>query len=179
MAAGGNGESMTAWRNRGDRAMQPGITPETLELERFLPYRLAVLSDTISRTLARVYADRFQLSVAEWRVMALLGRFPGLSAAEVAARGAMDKVMVSRAVARLLGLGRIQRQRQARDRRCSSLRLSASGRTIYREIVPLAKSYELALLAAVPPSELAAFDRAFERLLSSAREIGMTDHQTS
>ena len=33
--------------------------------------------------------------------MAVLGRFPGLTAAEVTERTAMDKVQVSRAVARL------------------------------------------------------------------------------
>jgi len=144
---------------------------DELELEHFLPYRMAVLSDAISRNLARVYAERFQLSVPEWRVMALLGRFPGLSAAEVAERGAMDKVMVSRAVAALSRLGRVQRQQQRRDRRRSSLRLSPAGRAIYRQIVPLARSYELALLAALAPAEIAAFDRAIERLLQCAKEI--------
>ena len=43
--------------------------------------------------------------------MAVLGRFPDLSANEVADRTAMDKVAVSRAVARLLELG-VDRLRQ-------------------------------------------------------------------
>ena len=41
--------------------------------------------------------------MTEWRVMAVLARFEGLSAREVAERTAMDKVAVSRALARLVG----------------------------------------------------------------------------
>src|SRR3546814_1367690 len=75
---------------------------ETLELERFLPYRLSVLSNRVSQKIADTYAERFGLAVTEWRVIAVLGRYPDLSAGAVAERTAMDKVAVSRAVARLL-----------------------------------------------------------------------------
>ena len=78
-----------------------------LELEGFLPYRLSVLSNTVSQAIAAEYEQRFGLSVTEWRVMAVLGRYTGISAREVAERTAMDKVAVSRAVARLLESGRI------------------------------------------------------------------------
>ena len=76
-------------------------TGPSLELERFLPYRLSVVSNRISTVIARVYAQRFGLTVPEWRVMAVLGRFGAMSASAVCERTAMDKVRVSRAVARL------------------------------------------------------------------------------
>ena len=76
--------------------------PPGLDLEHFLPYRLSVLSNRISQAIASRYAQRFEIGVTEWRVVAVLGRYPGLSAGEVAARTAMDKVAVSRALARLL-----------------------------------------------------------------------------
>ena len=53
---------------------------DVLELERFLPYRLSVLSNTVSQAIADIYERRFELSITEWRVMAVLGRFEGLSA---------------------------------------------------------------------------------------------------
>ena len=79
-----------------------------LELERFLPYRLSILSNRISQAIAREYQSRFDLSMTEWRVMAVLARFDsdGLSASEVAARTEMDKVAVSRALARLVAARR-------------------------------------------------------------------------
>src|SRR5690606_42112870 len=77
-----------------------------LDLDRFLPYRLSVLSNAVSAAIAREYAERFRLGITEWRVMAVLGLDPGLSASEVAGRTALDKVAGSRAVARLVGGGR-------------------------------------------------------------------------
>ena len=82
---------------------------DALNLEDFLPYRLSVLSHTISTTIAKAYETKFGISIPEWRVIAILGRFPGLSAVEVADRTMLDKVAVSRAVTRLIKNGRIDR----------------------------------------------------------------------
>ena len=68
-----------------------------------------MLSNTISQAIAREYAERFELSVTEWRVIAVLGRYSDVSASEVAERTAMDKVAVSRAVASLVDAGRVAR----------------------------------------------------------------------
>ena len=70
-------------------------------------------------TIAKVYDKRFGISIPEWRVIAILGRFPGLSAVEVAERTMMDKVAVSRAVAKLIKNGRIHREFADADRRRS------------------------------------------------------------
>ena len=90
-----------------------------LSLEHFLPYRLSVLANTVSSALAGAYALRFGLTIPQWRVIAVLARTPGLSAADVAERTAMDKVAVSRAVAGLARTGRLRRATAAGDRRRS------------------------------------------------------------
>ena len=61
---------------------------EKLHLEGFLPYRLSVLSNTVSSAIAAAYFANFGLTIPEWRVMAVLAANPGLSAAEVTAREA-------------------------------------------------------------------------------------------
>ena len=113
-----------------------------LILHNFLPYRLAVLSNRISRAIADMYEERFQISLPEWRVMAVLGEKPDMSAGEVAEHTAMDKVAVSRAVNKLLKSGRLERHFAEEDKRRSVLTLSPAGHIVYGEIVPLAKSYE-------------------------------------
>lgn len=118
-----------------------------LDLEHFLPYRLSVLSNRISQTIADTYAERFGIGITEWRVIAVLGRNPGLSANGVAGRTAMDKVAVSRTIARLLERGLVQRDTHGDDRRRSVLELSEAGYRIYDEVVPLALARERALLA--------------------------------
>ena len=135
-----------------------------LDLEHFLPYRLSVLSNRISSAIAREYSQRFGLGVTEWRVMAVLGRYPGLSAGEVAKRTAMDKVAVSRAVASLLASGRLEREADHDDRRRSVLRLSAAGLAVYGEIVPLALGFEQHVLAGMPEAERALLFRLLDRL---------------
>ena len=144
------------------------VEPTVLELESFLPYRLSVLANRVSAAIAADYAERFGLTIPEWRVMAALGRFPGLSAAEVAGFTAMDKVAVSRAVARLLAAKRVLRTHAAEDRRRSVLRLSPAGERIYREIVPLARRHERHLAGALSVAEREALDRLLDKLLASA-----------
>lgn len=124
-----------------------------LELDTFLPYRLSVLSNTLSLSIARVYDKRFGLSVTEWRVMAVLGYNTDISAREVAERTAMDKVAVSRALARLLEKKLIERSTAAHDKRQSVLRLSEEGWTIYDQVAPLALEHEQRMLSHLSEDE--------------------------
>ncbi|MDX2411948.1 MAG: MarR family transcriptional regulator [Woeseiaceae bacterium] len=145
---------------------------DELILEEFLPYRLSVLSHTISTNIARVYEKRFGVSIPEWRVIAILGRFPGLSAVEVADRTLMDKVAVSRAVTKLIKNGRIDRQFADADRRRSILNLSEEGRKVHNEIAPLALQFERELLQDISEEDYETYNSILDRLLSKARLLG-------
>ena len=103
---------------------------QALELENFLPYRLSILAQIVSESLHDLYAGPFGLTVTQWRVMAALGRFAPLTASDVGQRIVMDKVAVSRAIARLLKRGLVEREPDRADRRRVSLRLSARGRSV-------------------------------------------------
>lgn len=138
---------------------------QILELERFLPYRLSILSNRVSQTIANLYAARFGLAITEWRVMAVLGRYPDLSANQVAERTAMDKVAVSRAVAKLLERGLIQREIHGDDRRRSVLTLSEAGYSVYDEVVPMALDCERRLFECLSDEEHKALDAVIDKLL--------------
>lgn len=135
-----------------------------LDLEHFLPYRLSVLSNRVSAAISAQYSERFGLSVTEWRVIAVLGRYPDLSANQLAQRTAMDKVAVSRAVARMLQAGRLQRDLHDEDRRRSVLRLSAAGYRIYDEVAPLALAFEQRILGGMDAAERDMLFRLLDRL---------------
>ena len=135
-----------------------------LDLETFLPYRLSVLSNRLSSAIARMYSERYSLGVTEWRVMAVLGRYPDVSANEVARRTAMDKVAVSRAVARLVEAKQVERELHGEDRRRSVLRLSVAGYAVYDEIAPLALAFEQRLFNGFDASERALLFRLLDRL---------------
>ena len=138
----------------------------TLKLAEFLPYRLSVLSNTISRSIAEVYDREFGLNIWQWRVMAVVGETSGLSATDVAERTAMDKVAVSRAVSGLIELGYLTREASQKDARRSVLALTRQGQSIYREIVPLALAYEKDLLKGIDKGELEALQNTLSQLAS-------------
>lgn len=142
-----------------------------LQLDRFIPYRLSVLSNTISMLIASAYQREFGLSIPQWRVMAVLARFPELSAKEVAERTAMDKVTVSRALQGLLDGKRVLRAYDKGDRRRSILRLSAAGQAVYTRVAPMALRYEEELLSALSPSDQRVLDRLLSRLMEQAQSM--------
>ncbi len=150
----------------------PASAVPELDLEQFLPYRLSVLSNTVSMALAGAYARRFGLSIPQWRVIAVLARTPGLSAAAVAERTAMDKVAVSRALTGLVRTGRVRRTLARSDRRRSVLTLTARGREVYTRIVPYALEYERRLLSELAPSEQSLLDAVLYRLQRRAGLLG-------
>lgn len=143
-----------------------------LDLEGFLPYRLSVLSNTISTAIAGAYARRFGLTIAEWRIIAVLGRFPHIAAREVAEKTAMDKVAVSRAVNRLRKARLVDHELAAADRRRSVLTLSGKGQALLGQVAPLAMAYEARLLEDFSSKERALLEGALSRLLNRANEIG-------
>lgn len=124
-----------------------------LNLDTFLPYRLSVLSNRVSDAIARQYSERFNLSIPEWRIIAVLGQSPDLSARDVAARTAMDKVQVSRAVTSLVSAKHVARTEDATDARITRLTLTAKGRAIYEEVAPLALHLESLLLSSLSAQE--------------------------
>jgi DNA-binding MarR family transcriptional regulator len=136
----------------------------TLDLDHFLPYRLSILSNRASDAIARHYSNRFGLSVPEWRVMAVLGQTPGMSARDVAQRTAMDKVQVSRAVASLVEARRAKREGDEVDGRVTRLSLTTKGQAIYDEVVPLALHLEDVFLAALTPEERKTLNTLMDKL---------------
>jgi len=140
-----------------------------LDLDHFLPYRLSVLSNQVSAGISETYAERFGISVTEWRVIAILGRFSGISATEVAQKSAMDKVAVSRAVHRLIEQDRVARRSNADDRRAKHLYLSDKGQAVFDAIAPAALAYERQLLEILSDEERRQLNGLLDRLIAASR----------
>jgi DNA-binding MarR family transcriptional regulator len=107
--------------------------------------------------------------------MAVLGHEHNLSANQVAERTAMDKVAVSRAVSQLLEKKLLLRQMHGQDRRRSELKLSAKGRAVFDQIVPLALAYEQKILASLAPSEQSQLLAILDKL--EAAELALKDSE--
>lgn len=142
----------------------PSSGPDLLDLEHLLSYRLSVLSNRVSGTISGEYYRRHRLAITEWRVMAVLGKYPGLSASEVSEHTAMDKVAVSRAVARLLERGLVERETHGDDRRRSVLTLSAKGLEVYSEIAPMVTECQRRLVSPLSQDEREQLESLIDKL---------------
>jgi DNA-binding MarR family transcriptional regulator len=142
-----------------------------LVLEEFLPYRLSVLSNRVSRAIARRYAKTFDLTIPEWRVIAVLGHRPGLTAKEIAEATEMDKVAVSRAVARLAAARRVVAKSDPADARRQLLSLTREGEALHARIAPIALASEERLLAVLDARERQELDRLMDRLLEASKRL--------
>ena len=134
------------------------------DLESFLPYRLSVTTNRISRAFAAHYEQEFGISIPEWRAIAVLGAFAPLSSNEICERTAMDKAKVSRAVSTLLAKGLIERTAHATDQRLIQLALSKRGRKVYEEIIPRAKAIEAQVTKGLTSADIARLHEALDRI---------------
>jgi DNA-binding MarR family transcriptional regulator len=142
-----------------------------MDLDRFLPYRLAVLSEQVSQCIALVYRERFGLSRDEWRVLAALSEGGTVKTGAVIDTAALDKMQVSRAVKGLQERGYLERLPDPQDGRGWLLRLTAPGRELFQKIAPMVQAREAFLLEALSSDEQAVLDRAINRLAEQARRL--------
>ena len=148
-----------------------------LQLRQFLPYRLSDLAERVSRGLAQSYSRDFDLTVAEWRVLATLAEHGALQARQVARWTNLDKVRVSRAVSRLVERGLLRRRRNAQDLRTADLTLTRAGEDLVATIAPRALAWEARLLDGLPPAEQAALKRALALLEARLDALEALDGQ--
>lgn len=149
----------------------------TLELEKFLPYRLNVLAEVVSQALARIYESRFGIAIPEWRVVATLGQYVSMTAKQIGSHSHMHKTKVSRAVATLEQKGYLARSPNSDDMRESFLSLTPAGVEMYRELAPDALAFSKALLASLTAEERTVLETVLSRLTS--RSLALMEELTN
>lgn len=144
---------------------------QKLTLAEFLPYQLSITSNAVSDLIARSYRGRFGLKIPEWRLMAVLGELASATQRELVAATAMDKVTVNRASKTLEDRGLIGRAPNVADGRSHHLALTATGRELYDQIVPLALSVEAELEQILGSGEAKALEAMLAQLRARVAEL--------
>lgn len=144
---------------------------EEFRLEEFLPYELVVAANHTSRLFARHYSQEFGLSIAEWRVLAVVGRLGDISAGGVVERSEMDKVKVSRAAAGLVAAGLLEQTPDPHDGRVRRLRLTARGAAVHEAIIPRARALEVLLAGGLSADEWDTLRALLRRLTAYTRKL--------
>lgn len=140
-------------------------------LEDFMHYRLSVAANRVSRLFGRRYAEAFGLSIPEWRVLTVVGRYSSISPSAVGEATSMDKVKVSRAAASLVTRGLVKQSHDPSDGRGRLLSLTRKGQSINANSVPLARETEELLSAGLNKQEWLSLHKTLSKLTGHVAEI--------
>jgi DNA-binding MarR family transcriptional regulator len=144
---------------------------DDFDLEGFLPYALNRAAEAASHGFEAIYRAQYGMLRTEWRVLAHLGRYGGMTARDICLRAGLHKTKVSRAVKALETRRFLSRTTVQVDRRQEVLLLTSAGRAAFRRLALEARRYDAALAATLPPEDLAALRRSLRYLSQSvARE---------
>lgn len=151
--------------------------PPPATIRDLLSYRIHRLANALSRGAARRYRRDFDVSLMEWRILALLGGFAPLTLGDLARESGLDKAQASRAVKALVTRGLVEREAGQDDAREVTLRLSTEGARVQEGLMGAARERDAAFRAALPQGTLAALEEAIRLLQAEARRQTPRDQE--
>lgn len=139
-------------------------------IRELLSYRLHEVANLLSRGAELRYRREFGVSLWEWRTLALLGAVSEpLSLNHLAHAAGIHKSQMSRVVSGLAKRKLVVRDADAEDARGVRLRLSPSGRRLYRGLIEAAAQRDRAFRNCLTRDEKQAFEAALAKLAGQAR----------
>jgi DNA-binding MarR family transcriptional regulator len=126
----------------------------TLLGEYYIPHRIQLLARMIDRETGRELQAEFNLSVADWRVLALTSTLGGSTAVEICNAFEIDRAEVSRAVARLLKAGLVRREADPGNRTRKNILPTERGRDVFERAVEKRQAYFAHIMQDISPEDI-------------------------
>ncbi|HXE49058.1 MAG TPA: MarR family transcriptional regulator [Ramlibacter sp.] len=143
-------------------------------IDELLNYRLARLLALSSAPGIRLFEGGYGVSRREWSLVGMVAVHGPMSPSELAALAHLDRPRVSRVISQLVINGLLARSHVPNDRRRAQIAITAPGQKLYEEVFPQVARINKAVLGALTPDQLAAFDEALHILTRSAEELVRT-----
>jgi DNA-binding MarR family transcriptional regulator len=137
--------------------------PAKIDLGDYLPYLVNRVGTIIADQFGAEALAPHGLSIAEWRVLAVLASNGGQRQIDLADLTSTEASTLSRLVTRLVRMGLATRARSANSNREVVVKLSAKGQTLVARLIPIAREYEAAAIAGMTAQELAVLKRCLRR----------------
>src|SRR5262249_11644317 len=134
----------------------------------YLPLRLILVGKLIDRYLEGLLAEKAQLSIPEWRVVAQLAMLKQGSVRKMARQACVDTAGVSRSAATLASRGLVQRRENPQDRRSPQFSLTSEGEAHYAKFHTYWTQFTATLVSEVDEADTAAMEHGLARI---AREL--------
>ena len=137
----------------------------------WISFQLAALSNKLSKSAAQRVAANSGLTLAEWRVIALLGEYAPVTVSELAAVSGFDKSWISRSISALEERGIVARAAPSMDSRKTPFQLSKAGRAIFDREAKASERRNAELLGAFSEKERDLLFSLIGRLDARADEL--------
>lgn len=183
----------TAKQSRAPRAQSASSSPwlkvsrsgANLNVEDFLTFRLTRLSNALRANLTRRYLAEFDLSLPEWRLLALVARFAPMRFSEVTSRSGMDKGQVSRTLRAMEQRGMV-RMKTIRARGQSAevlaapvmVSITAKGTGLYRNVLPVARKRQAEMLLTLSSRDRVELYSVIDKLFATVGSVPTGDAET-
>src|SRR5215510_4639495 len=146
-----------------------------LDFSEYLPYLINRVGWLLVVDFGQNTLARHHLSIAMWRVLAVLANDDGQRQIDVAARTSIDVSTLSRVVTRLVKMGLVTRTRSATNSREVVVRLTPKGAAVLARVIPHAVALERTAMAGVPAKDLGVVRRSLRRMYQNlAASVGIS-----
>jgi DNA-binding MarR family transcriptional regulator len=137
---------------------------DVIRLDKFLPYRVALLDDRLLIKNSNLHVGPYRLTTKEWKILSIIAAYGPITPAEIRRRSTQDKSTISWSIKRLQQRAFLVKKPTPGDGRTFAVALGKVGWAYYDAIVPKARALEREALKALTRAELKEFRRLVEKL---------------
>jgi DNA-binding MarR family transcriptional regulator len=135
-----------------------------LDVHNFLTTLFSHTSNGLRRAITLPYAERYELSVSEWRLLSVLAAAGTLPFPDLVAESAADKAQVSRTLQLMAKRGLVDVLTPPAGRKGMVVAMTAAGQALYEEIMPMAQRSQAAMILTLSPHERRTLYEVLRRL---------------
>ena len=154
-------------------------TRPRLDFSEYLPYLINRVGWLLVIDFGQNTLARHHLSIAMWRVLAVLANDDGQRQIDVAASTSIDVSTLSRVVTRLVKMGLVTRTRSATNSREVVVRLTPKGAAVLTRVIPHAVALERTAMAGVPAKDLGVVRRSLRRMYQNLAASAAIDARSA
>lgn len=141
-----------------------------LDLNSHIATKVAVFANRLSRSASRYYRKRYGIGVVDWRLVMFIGHAVETRANRICSETDLDKGAVSRSLNTLQRMGLVSVEEDGIDNRRNNITLTAKGRALHDEMVPVALDRQSDLVADLTKVEIDLFTALIDRMQATVAD---------
>lgn len=147
------------------------LTRKGVDVTQNLSFRIIALASSLSRSASVMIPQAAGISVAQWRIISVIGSRPGISFGALVRILEIDKGWISRTLAKLQEEGLVTSEPDPSDKRQFTLRLTEQGTQLHVKGSRISRRRQQLLEAEFTPEEYRTLEKLLDRLHKAADRL--------